>query len=183
MDETKTGQSLRPLSHAAYAVIDDLNPISDYVFAAGPEEKGYQGLPQLWRTVQKTARQAAIEAAKIRGEEPPAKGPLDGITLHSLRHSFAGVAEELGASIPTIAALLGHRLGGVTGGYILKRVDVMLIDAVNRVGDHIAMMMRGEAPQAQIIQFRPRGRIARRPPATAAHVPQPNISGARAGAA
>ncbi|MGI6855003.1 tyrosine-type recombinase/integrase [Mesorhizobium sp. 1B3] len=183
MDETKTGPSLRPLSRAAYAVIDDLDPISDYVFAAGPEEKGYQGLPQLWRTVQKTARQAAIEAAKLRGEEPPAKGPLDGITLHSLRHSFAGVAEELGASIPTIAALLGHRLGGVTGGYILKRVDVMLLDAVNRVGDHIAMMMRGEVPQAQIIQFRPRGRTARRPPAAAALVPQESIAVAHADAA
>jgi integrase len=183
MGETKTGPSLRPLSRAAYAVINDLDPISDYVFAAGREEKGYQGLSQLWRTVQKTARQAAVEVAKTLGEEPPAKGPLDDITLHSLRHSFAGVAEELGASIPTIAALLGHRLGGVTGGYILKRVDVMLIDAVNRVGDHIAMMMRGEAPQAQIIQFRPRGRIARRPPLPVAHVPQENITVARADAA
>lgn len=41
------------------------------------------------------------------------------VTIHSLRHSFAGTAENLGASIPTIAALLGHRLNGVTGGYIL----------------------------------------------------------------
>ncbi|MBE0703526.1 MAG: integrase arm-type DNA-binding domain-containing protein [Afipia sp.] len=161
LGETKTGPSLRPLSRAAYAVINELDPISDFVFAAGPEEKGYQGLPQLWRTVQKTAQQAAIESAKKRREEPPAKGPLDGITLHSLRHSFAGVAEELGASIPTIAALLGHRLGGVTGGYILKRVDVMLIDAVNRVGDHVAMMMRGEAPQTEVVQFRPRAKTDR----------------------
>jgi len=179
MDKTKTGQSLRPLSRAAYAVIDGLDPISDYVFAAGPEGNGYQGLPQLWRTVQKTARQAAVVEAKAQGEQPPENGPLDEITLHSLRHSFAGVAEELGASIPTIAALLGHRLSGVTGGYILKRVDVMLIDAVNRVGDHIAMMMRGEAPQTQIIQFRPRGRKARCPSTASARIPQESISATR----
>ena len=46
------------------------------------------------------------------------------------------------------------------GGYILKRVDSLLIDAANRVGEHIAALMRGEAPSAQVIQFRPRGRSA-----------------------
>ena len=56
--------------------------------------------------------------------------------------------------------MLGHRLSGVTGGYILKRVDGSLIDMANQVGDHIAALMRGEAPSAQVIQFRPRGRSA-----------------------
>ena len=59
----------------------------------------------------------------------------------------------------TIAALLGHRVGGVTGGYILKRVDVLLIDAANRVAEHIEMLMRGEAPPSTVVQFVPRGRI------------------------
>lgn len=160
LGETKTGASLRPLSRAAFAVVDGLEPISDYVFAAGPEQAGYQGLPGLWETVQKTARLSAGEAAKGRGEKIPEAGPIDDVTLHSLRHSFAGVAEQLGATIPTIAAMLGHRLSGVTGGYILKRVDSLLIEAANRVGDHIAALMRGEAPSAQVIQFRPRGRSA-----------------------
>ena len=56
--------------------------------------------------------------------------------------------------------MLGHRLSGVTGGCILKRVYSLLIDAANGVGDHIAALMRGEAPSAQVIQFRPRGRGA-----------------------
>ena len=47
---------------------------------------------------------------------------LDGLDRHALRHSFAGVAEELGMTLPTIAALLGHSLGGVTAGYVLKRL-------------------------------------------------------------
>ena len=95
------------------------------------------------------ARLAAEATALERGEPAPAAGPLDGITLHSLRHSFAGVAEQLGATIPTIAALLGHRVGGVTGGYILKRVDVLLVDTANRVAKHIEMLMRGEAFSAR----------------------------------
>lgn len=157
-EETKTGFSLRPLGRAAFAVIDDLDAISDFVFAAEPEGAGYKGLPGLWRTVQKTARQLAATIAEERGEVPPEAGPLDGLTLHSLRHSFAGIAEELGASLPTIAALLGHCLGGVTGGYILKRVDVLLVDAADRIANHIAMLMRGEMPTSNIVQFQPRGR-------------------------
>ena len=158
LGETKTGPSLRPLSQAAFAIIDGLEPISDYVFPAGPEQAGYQGLPGLWETVQKTARLSAEAEARSRRDKIPEAGPLDAVTLHSLRHSFAGVAEQLGATIPTIAAMLGHRLSGVTGGYILKRVDSLLIDAANRVGEHIAALMRGELPSAQVIQFRPRGR-------------------------
>jgi integrase len=45
IDETKTGPSLRPLSRAAYAVIDELDPISDYVFAAGPKRRVIRGCP------------------------------------------------------------------------------------------------------------------------------------------
>lgn len=158
LGETKTGPSLRPLSRAAFAIIDAQDAIADFVFPAGPDAKGYNGMPGLWRTVQKTARVMAEAAALGRGEAALAAGPLDGLTLHSLRHSFAGVAEQLGATIPTIAALLGHRLGGVTGGYILKRVDVLLIDAANRVAEHVEMLMRGEAPPSTVVQFIPKGR-------------------------
>jgi len=164
LGETKTGASLRPLSQAAFALIDAQPVISDYVFPSRPEGLGYRGLPGLWRTVQRTARNLAGTVAAVASSP----GPLDQITLHSLRHSFAGVAESLGATIPTIAALLGHRLGGVTGGYILKRVDVLLIDAASRVADHIAMQMRGEAPASNVVQFMPRGRRPARPAAALA---------------
>lgn len=153
------GHSVRRLSKSS---IDAQGAISDYVFPAGPDAEGYQGLPGLWRTVQKTARIAAEATAREHGEPIPAAGPLDTLTIHSLRHSFAGVAEQLGATIPSIAALLGHRIGGVTGSYILKRVDVLLIDTANRVADHIKMLMRGEAPLSTVVQFIPR-RWARTP--------------------
>ena len=158
LGETKTGPSLRPLSRAAFALLERQGAIADHVFPAGLDGSGYQGLPNLWKTVQKTARLAGEHLTASRNGQPAKAGPLDCVTLHSLRHSFAGVAEELGATIPTIAALLGHRVAGVTGGYILKRVDVLLVDAANRVADHIALLMRGEAPPSSVVQFVPLGR-------------------------
>ena len=157
LGETKTGPSLRPLSRAAFAIVDAQVAIADYVFPAGSDAGGYSGLPGLWRTVQKTARSAVVAGGDTA---TPISGPLDAVTLHSLRHSFAGVAESLGATIPTIAALLGHRVNGVTGGYILKRVDALLVDATNRVADHVALLMRGKAPPSNMVQFQPRGRKA-----------------------
>lgn len=165
LGETKTGPSLRPLSRAAFSIIEKQAVIADFVFPAGPEAAGYQGLPGLWRTVRKAARTAAEIAATESGKALPKTGPLDGVTLHSLRHSFAGIAEQLGATIPTIAALLGHRVGGVTGGYILKRVDVLLVDTANRVADHIVNLMEGEAPPSAVLQFVPRGRAGAHPKA------------------
>ncbi|WP_099864949.1 tyrosine-type recombinase/integrase [Pararhizobium haloflavum] len=162
LEETKTGFSLRPLSRTAFAIIDELDPISDFVFVSEPEGAGYKGLPNLWRTVQNTARHLASVTPAQPDQPLQDKATLDGLTLHSLRHSFAGVSEELGASIPTIAALLGHQLKGVTSGYILKRVDVLLVDAANRAGDHIAKLMRGEAPASPIVQFKSRGRNSAR---------------------
>lgn len=53
-----------------------------------------------------------------------------------------------------------HQPGDVTGGRILRRVDVLLIDAVNRVADQIALQIRGEAPPSNIIAFQPCGRRA-----------------------
>lgn len=164
LGETKTGASLRPLSQVPVVLIDAQPVISDCVFPSRPEGLGYRGLPGFWRTVQRTARNLADEAATAASSPRP----LDQVTLHSLRHSFAGVAEPLGATIPIIAALLGHRLGGVTGGYILKRVDLRLIDAANRVVDHITMQMRGEAPASNVVQFVPRGRRPRPPSAALA---------------
>ena len=79
LGETKTGPSLRPLSQAAFAMIDSLEPVSDYVFAAGPEQAGYQGLPGLWETVQKTARVSAeTAAARCRDDSTGSSADLHG---------------------------------------------------------------------------------------------------------
>lgn len=167
LGDTKTGFSLRPLGRSAYQLIADLDDEgSKFVFPSEEGEHGYRGLPNLWRTVKKTAQRIEKEARQSDPFQEDDAGPLDGITLHSLRHSYAGVAESIGATLPTIGALLGHTagksdegiggVGGVTGGYILKRLDRPLIEMADRVSDHIARAMRGEQVTAEIISFRPR---------------------------
>ena len=42
---------------------------------------------------------------------------IEGVSLHTLRHSFAAAAAELGFSELTIAGLIGHKMQGVTARY------------------------------------------------------------------
>jgi len=69
---------------------------------------------------------------------------LPDLTPHKLRHAFASAAEDVGLSVPTIGALLGHADSGVTQGYIHK-VDPVLVEAANRVADYIARSMSAKA--------------------------------------
>ena len=68
---------------------------------------------------------------------------MPGITTHGLRHSFGSTAEDLGFSLPTIKALLGHAGSSVTEGYIHK-VDSALISAATRIAQHIDETMNGK---------------------------------------
>jgi integrase len=71
-----------------------------------------------------------------------------------LRHSFASTAEDIGLSIPTIAALLGHALSGsATLGYIHK-VDAALSSAANRVADRVAACMNDARDDDCVVAFR-----------------------------
>lgn len=147
LGDTKTGESIRPLGQAARALLEGLEHVSGHVFPAGPKGVGYQGLPRLWRLVQATARSAGGD------DNSDGIGPLDNVTLHSLRHSLAGTAESLDCSMPTIAALLGHRLAGVTAGYVLKRLDKPLIASADRVAGFIDRAMRGTEPADYVLDL------------------------------
>jgi integrase len=71
-----------------------------------------------------------------------------------LRHSFASTAEDIGLSVPTIAALLGHSLSGsATLGYIHK-VDAALISAANHVADRVADCMNDARDNDCVVPFR-----------------------------
>jgi integrase len=65
-----------------------------------------------------------------------ATSKIDGVTPHTLRHTFASVAGDLGFSELTIAALLGHAARGVTQGYV--HIDEALRLAAERVSTEIA---------------------------------------------
>jgi len=127
--DTKEGASVRPLGAAALAVLDGLPAAlrydgSGYVLAGERRDRPYGGLPK------------AIARIMARRAE------LAGITAHVLRHSFASVADELGYTEATVAALLGQRSGSVTRRYI-HHLDRALIAAADRVAAHIFAAMTG----------------------------------------
>ena len=120
LENTKEGYSLRPLGRAAVDLLAGLprHPKSDAVFATEPAGSPFQGLP-------KAARRLFERAG------------LEGVTLHTLRHSFATMANMLGCSEPTIAAMLGHSRETITSRYV-HVVDEALLAAVDRVNKEIA---------------------------------------------
>jgi integrase len=69
---------------------------------------------------------------------------LEDVTPHTLRHTFASVAGELGFSELTIAALLGHAARGVTQRYI--HIDEALMMTSDKVASEIADLLDGRAP-------------------------------------
>jgi hypothetical protein len=68
--------------------------------------------------------------------------PLAGITPHVLRHSYASMANDLGFTESTVAALLGHAQGTVTSRYI-HTVDTALIMAADAVAGYIQGLLDG----------------------------------------
>ena len=82
-----------------------------------------------------------------------ARAGLKDVTVHTLRHSFAATAAELGFSELTIAGLLGHTVPGVTARYA-HVPDSALIAAADRVSERIAAALNGFGAEAQVIQLR-----------------------------
>ena len=71
------------------------------------------------------------------------KAELADITPHTLRHTYASLAGDLGFSELTIAALLGHSARGVTQRYV--HIDEALRMTADRVADEMADLLDGRA--------------------------------------
>ena len=132
LGDTKTGLSIRPVGKHALAVLQKAMRRSNsvYVFPSiRTEEKPFSGLPKVWQRV--------------------SVPDLAGLTPHGLRHGFSGVAEDLGFTLPTIRALLGHAGSSVTEGYIHK-VDF----GINRGGrSSVRPYCHGTKRQARDTRF------------------------------
>lgn len=127
LGNTKTGYSIRPIGTAAVVVLRSALSRSNslHVFPSiSSEAKAFAGLPKAWDRIFRNV--------------------LGDLSPHGLRHAFAGTAEDLGFSLPTIKALLGHAGNSVTEGYIFKP-DATLLAAADRVARHISQMMDGTA--------------------------------------
>jgi integrase len=68
--------------------------------------------------------------------------PLADITPRVLRHSFASIANDLGFTEVTIAALVGHAKGSVTSKYI-HTLDTALIMAADTISGYIQGLLDG----------------------------------------
>ena len=133
--DTKTGASLRPLSHAACDLLRSLARMGELVFPASVgADKTMRGFHKVWLRV---AKQAAL--------------PAD-VTPHVLRHSFASVADDLEYSELTIAALIGHKKASVTSKYAHK-ADAVLLQAADAVSDRIAELMGDARSQGVVIEL------------------------------
>ena len=106
---TKEGYSLRPLGQAA---VDLLNALPRH----SKEMQYLEWAPMVLPT----------RACQRPGRELPSDAKLKGVTLHTLRHSFATTANTLECSEPTIAAMLGHSRGTMTSRYV-HVVDATLL--------------------------------------------------------
>ena len=138
LGDTKTGVSMRPLAHAACDVLRSLTRTGELVFVATRGTGRMLGFLKLWARI-----------AKL-GELPA------DVTPHTLRHSFASLANDLGYSEPTIAALIGHQGRSITSRYI-HSADPLLLAAADAVANRTAELM-GEPPTAaQVIPLRSAG--------------------------
>ncbi len=134
--ETKTGRSVRPLSRAACDLLQGLLRTGAFVFPATRGERGLTGFPQVW-------------ARKIA---PLSKLP-SGVTPHTLRHSFASLAGDMGFSEPTIAALVGHKGRSITSRYV-HSADLVLLAAADAVADRTAELMGERKSSAKVVELR-----------------------------
>jgi integrase len=134
LGNTKTGSSIRPLSLPALAVLDEVRTPADCPFAfPSPRGNGpYLGLRNAFRRI-------------VSGRE------LSGVTPHTLRHSFASTAADLGLTELTVGALIGHRTGSVTSRYV-HPLDAVLIAAADQVATQIEAWMRGNEA-AEIVEL------------------------------
>lgn len=123
--DSKEGASVRPIGLPALDLVmaRRTDPPIGPVFGGTIDGKPLIGFPKHWHKM-------------VRGTV------LEEITPHVLRHSFASLANDLGFTKSTIAALLGHAQGTITSRYI-HNVDTALIMAADTVSGYIQGLLDG----------------------------------------
>jgi integrase len=134
-EDTKSGPQLRPIGAAAmkHMAAQPRLDECEWVFPADRGEGHFIGLPRVLARV-------------------CARAGLKDVTVHTLRHSFAATAAELGFSELTIAGLLGHTVPGVTARYA-HLPDSALVAAADRVSARMAAALEGKA-RAEVVPMR-----------------------------
>lgn len=123
--DSKEGASVRPIGLPVLDLLDAQRSEQHdaFVFAGTEQGKPLIGFPKCWKKLFKDTA-------------------LENVTPHVLRHSFASIANDLGFTEATIAALMGHSKGTVTSRYI-HAVDTALVMAADTVSGYINGLLNG----------------------------------------
>jgi integrase len=123
--DSKEGASTRPIGLPVVEYLEDRRAEAGgtYVFPGQGDDNAFGSFPNHWEKIfQDTS--------------------LADITPHVLRHSFASIANDLGFTEVTIAALVGHAKGSVTSKYI-HTLDTALIMAADTISGYINGLLDG----------------------------------------
>ena len=128
LSDSKEGASVRPVGLCVLEYLETVREedADGYIFPGWADDTPFGAFPRHWK--------------KIFGETD-----LAGITPHVLRHSFASIANDLGFTEATIAALVGHSRGTVTSRYI-HTIDTALVMAADNVAGYIQSLLDGATP-------------------------------------
>lgn len=123
--DSKEGASVRPvgLPVVDYLEAARLERDGTYVFPGQGEDNAVGNFPKSWKKLF-------------------ADTSLWDVTPHVLRHSFASIANDLGFTEITIAALIGHAKGSVTSRYV-HTLDSTLVMAADTVSGYIKALLEG----------------------------------------
>jgi integrase len=127
LSDTKTGARIVQLNVHAAAILASMGqqPGHAFVFPGRKHGQALVNLTKSWAIVRRCAG-------------------LDGVRLHDLRHTFASMAAERGASLPKIGAMLGHTSPATTARYT-HLLDISLKQIAAEVGSDLAMAARRPA--------------------------------------
>lgn len=123
--DSKEGASVRPIGLPVVEFLEARRAIwkGTYVFPGQGEDNAFGSFPNHWETLFRNSR-------------------LPDVTPHVLRHSFASIANDLGFTEVTIAALVGHAKGTVTSKYI-HSLDTALVMAADTIAGYIQGLLDG----------------------------------------
>lgn len=124
--DSKEGASIRPIGLPVVEYLEHRRTAAagTYVFPGQGDDNAFGSFPNHWKKILEDT-------------------PLSDITPHVLRHSFASIANDLGFTEVTIAALVGHAKGSVTSKYI-HTLDTALIMAADTISGYIQGLLAGK---------------------------------------
>jgi integrase len=139
-NRAKNGHAHRiPLSTQAWALLENLPRIGEYVFS-------YDGGARPIAGFSKPKRALA------------ARAKVSGFRLHDVRRSTASGLQRLGVAVPVVEAALNHVSGtfrGVTGTYLRHDYADEIRIALQKWADHVERLIGGKP--AKIIALRGKG--------------------------